>query len=332
MMKLSSINRDGGIWYFENCFGVKTDIFNANYYLDNKSRVLKHTSDECETIPSFIIKLNRKHEKIFPDDNQKYGDTLDYVLMDFILAKELSGKSSPFRVCEIGCDTGVLSYHLTEMIGRFNGASQLCLATDTIDNDGNNFFLDAISLAEYQPELSMFVGDYDKTNQQSNSFDIVVINGTINFLNPYNVIKEAERILKKDGIIICFSCHNHLLDSTFKLIFSEREEYNVLPDEIITVVRVNDETWYHEAYDFKKELSEFKLRLASIISTTNDISVFRSFYIKADKLIDKAIENYYVNEKIILIKVRGLLADIIVSKNNEVSEKYKQELSDMLSK
>ncbi len=83
----------------------------------------------------------------------------------------------------------------------------------------------------------MVYSDYDNTNLSEKTFDIVILNGSVDFENSYAVIKEVERVTKDNGMIICCTSNNYLLESTFKLIFAERDEYTLNPFDMIMTTR-----------------------------------------------------------------------------------------------
>lgn len=85
----------------------------------------------------------------------------------------------------------------------------------------------------------MEAADYDDTMLEPESFDLVVINGSVRFEEPYRVVQEAERLCKQGGRIVCYSCYSPLLENSFRLRFAERNEYTLKPDVCILTAKKN---------------------------------------------------------------------------------------------
>lgn len=139
--------------------------------------------------------------------------------------------TQPLKIAEIGCADGRLGYKLAEITGSIKAESQLCLIDNIFENKNN--ICDLLTKTSALPVMSMLFSSCENTNLAFDCFDIVVINGSATFDNPYGVVREAVRIARNGGTIICSSASDYLLESTFKLVFSEREEYSLSPMDII---------------------------------------------------------------------------------------------------
>ena len=100
---------------------------------------------------------------------------------------------------------------------------------------------------QHLPKLSYFAGDFGQLKLSEKYFDIVVINGMVNYLQPEEVINDALRLVTKDGILICYSEEAALLESTFKLYFEQREEYEITPYRKVFLAKAKDKCWQKEA-------------------------------------------------------------------------------------
>lgn len=102
---------------------------------------------------------------------------------------------------EYGSANGSLSLHLAEVLGTFHEESVLVCAYDTIEPE----WMEQMAQVQHLPKLSYFAGDFGQLKLSEKYFDIVVINGVVNYLQPEEVINDALRLVTKDGILICYS-------------------------------------------------------------------------------------------------------------------------------
>lgn len=215
---------------FENNQFVYTDeadrkvLLDCNKYLENLSRVPFHSINDGVTVPGMIFDLLTWHSQTFEGvEEQEWG--IYYALIDVMVTAQHVKSSSPKKLLEIGCPDGVMSYHMGTVLGKLHPQSLLYSVADTIGNESNNQWLDYISMIEDMPQLAFAATDYDSTNLKDDNFDIVIINGSSKIDKPDLVIKEAYRVLQNGGLLICFARYQPLLESSFQLLFSEREEY-----------------------------------------------------------------------------------------------------------
>ncbi|MBQ6886537.1 MAG: class I SAM-dependent methyltransferase [Lachnospiraceae bacterium] len=222
----------------------KKVLLDCRDYLSNKSRIPMHSFTDDLTIPGLLLQLFKSHPQLC-EGAVDYNDSLECLLMDVLLVSHLIKSPNPVRVLEIGCENGILSYHLAMILGLFNENSSLCCVCNTIGNNSDNRWLDKISLVEFMPRISMLAADYDETNLESKHFDIVIINGTSCFMEPLAMIEEAMRLVKDAGRVICYVNQQPLLESSFKMQFEKREEYFLTAQTTIMVVVGQEEGWIH---------------------------------------------------------------------------------------
>ena len=184
-----------------------------------------------EKLHNILLNLCKKSRDILSYSSD--AEAIAHFVTDGLLASHLLESLKPVKLIELGCTNGKLSFHLAQLLGKFDSDSLLCLVDEELSNDNRVACLDTIAAAECSPEISMIFSDYNRTHLADNYFDYVFINGTVNFNDPAAVILEAERLVKPGGVIFSICDNSHLLASTFKLIFPEYNEYMVTPQEIV---------------------------------------------------------------------------------------------------
>lgn len=219
----------------------KKELLDCRSYISNKSRIPMH-SESGLSIPNLLLALLKLHLQVSQETGEEER-TMEYLLLDVILTAELIKTSQPVKAAELGCMNGVLSYHLSSLLGKFHEESTLCCVCDALGNDSGNQWLDRIALVEDAPKLSMLAAEYEETHLAEGHFDFVFINGSVFFEEPYAVIKEAERLVKKGGQIVCYAERQPLLESCFQLIFADREEYVLSPGNKIMAVHDYGLSW-----------------------------------------------------------------------------------------
>jgi len=205
--------------------GKKELLLDCKDYINNNSRLPLEIDNGNISVVNLLLALLKSHSNIIA--GVRADDSMEMLLLDILFAKRLMKSKDSIKVLEIGCTDGIVSYHLATMIGCFNPNSTLCCVSNTMGNDSGNNWLDYIASVSQLPKLSFMSTDYDDIMLQSDYFDVVMINGTCFFEEPIDVISQAKRLVKDSGNIICYANSQPLLDSTFKLMFSNRKEYNI---------------------------------------------------------------------------------------------------------
>jgi len=231
-------------------------LFDCNDYIANKSRVPLHAPVEGYSLADFLNNLHQAYVELFleghaPND----GDAYSYI--NALLARELIKTSQPVKIAELGCTNGRLSFHLATLLGRFHPDSNLCCVCDSIGNESGNFWLDMVSMVEAPPKLSLHACDYDDTNLCNNHFDAVIINGSITFDNVEAVVKEARKLVKTNGIIICYAWKQPELTAHMKKVFSHIDEYTTDDNTFVLFASATNSIEEHnEITEWKKEFQQ----------------------------------------------------------------------------
>ena len=208
-----SLNLNNGSVAFTGLEGTVV-LLDSEKPLENKSRVpMRRLADQKHPIISdILLKLIQRQQEEEADLAVPFG------LLDALLTVRLIRSSKPVWVLEYGSGQGELSAHLAELLGTFHEESMLVCAHDTIELE----WMERISHVEHLPKLSFLAGDFGALGLQSNSFHMVVLNGRTDFQNPYEVVADALRLVRKDGVIFCYTDDCPLLESVFKLFFELR--------------------------------------------------------------------------------------------------------------
>lgn len=310
---------------FEDYHNEQKIVADFTQYLNNKGKIPFHAiSENVETIFTSLFDIYNKNCKLNEDmsDHEK----LRYFTINVALASLFSKTSAPFKIAEFGSTRGILSYNVAEIAGRFNENSFLCLISDVVGNDSDNMCLDRILNATKLPQFSMVFSDYDKTNLADNTFDITLINGETDFIIPYDVIKEAERITKPGGIIICCSAGNCLLESTFKLIYSQRQEYRCDVTDTIFIVQKSGDSWERADRNVLNTVPELIECIRIQLESGDDLQVYRGFVKKLNKCIDYAILTYNIEMKLKLIELKEELLDYMNNIGKGYGDYYKEKI------
>ena len=229
-----SLNLNNGSVAFTGLEGTVV-LLDSEKPLENKSRVsMRRLADQKHPIISdILLKLIQRQQEEEADLAVPFG------LLDALLTVRLIRSSKPVRVLEYGSGQGELSAHLAELLGTFHEESMLVCAHDTIELE----WMERISHVEHLPKLSFLAGDFGALGLQSNGFHMVVLNGRTDFQNPSEVVADALRLVRKDGVIFCYTNDCPLLESVFKLFFELREEFVLQPSQKILLADVENVCW-----------------------------------------------------------------------------------------
>ena len=207
-------------------------------YLSNKSRIPMHKEPgrDVQTLPEILAGLYQKE--------RENGDRLclPTLLLDTLLAARLIQTSQPVHVLEYGCKDGRLSWHLAELLGRFHPESSLVCAYHAMDEDWVKW-MERIYQVNHSPKISFLSGEYGHLQLQKEHFDIVLINGMVNFTEPEQVLLDALSLAVEDGRILCYAENAPLLEDIFGLYFDERDEYALTPFAKVMAAKASAQSW-----------------------------------------------------------------------------------------
>lgn len=189
--------------------------------LENKSHVpLLTGNDHNASLPDIVNELMRRHKTCF---GEQLSAMQECILIDFLAARRLMRSASPLQIVEIGAADGILSFHLASMIGQYNTRSGLCCVSDT----ENGQWSEKIAKVGKTPEISRVVGAHEHTKLPSDQYDIVILNSNEQFTDMAGVVREAKRLIRSKGIVICLEKKQPLLSQEFKKEFPGIETFEV---------------------------------------------------------------------------------------------------------
>jgi ubiquinone/menaquinone biosynthesis C-methylase UbiE len=322
---LSSILIENNSYVFCDDNGDKKVLYKVFDYLGNKSKVQMYDENSNNSLYYMLGEMSKKHETRFEYVSEEQA--ISYFVIDSIFMTNIIKASVPIKVLQLGCSNGEIAYHLTEMLGRINSQSTVCFVNNEINNNSNNTWLEAIGTVELKPEISLVISEYEKTNLEKESFDIIIINGEVDFDEPYKTIKEAERLVKKNGIIICYSCNNKNLKNAIKLIFVESDEYKVSEDESIFVINYDGTSWTADLNEhWYEDMREMQEELVKQFVSYPNLDICRKYNLEIKKYIKLAIANNNIKLKMNLIELKQNILDYMVHINDEYKEYYRNKI------
>lgn len=261
-------------------------------FFSNKSSIPLMPQDGFHSIPVFLIELLNKYESFFSENYIPY-DSDDYFLIDILVSAQLFKSSTPVKLAEFGASNGRLSYHLASVLGRFNEANTLCSVCDSIGNESGNYWIDMISLVENSSQVSFVATDYHDTNLCTGHFDIVVLNGSVELENSDAIVKEALRLLKANGTLICYACQQPELADNARKNFSIVEEYPTSFNTTIIVAKGTDVIAETNPINiWKKEVQNDILNTEIALLETADKNILLQFAKTMDSHADIAVSNH----------------------------------------
>ena len=110
----------------------ETVLIDFNKYLENFSRVPFHNINDGPSLPGYIMDLQNWHKSLDMEEQKMYQY---YTLIDVLLTAYHVKSSDPKKVLVIGCQDGILCYHLGFLLGRLHPESLMYCVSNT---NGNN--------------------------------------------------------------------------------------------------------------------------------------------------------------------------------------------------
>lgn len=231
---MAALITEGSRFVFKDARGERV-LLNCADPLANKSRVsmLRKPGETHSIISEILTELIQKQRAENNDLALPFG------VLDILLVAHLIRSAKPVKLLEYGSDRGKLSVHLAQLLGTFHEKSSLVCVCDTIESE----LMERISRVEKHPVISILSCGFGNSGLQKDSFDIVVLNGLADFPQPCDVLRDAVSLVKSDGTLFCYSYNTPLLESTFKLFFENREEYEISPSCTVMAAEASQCSW-----------------------------------------------------------------------------------------
>lgn len=229
-----STNQNGIFWEDE-ITGNKETLLDYQSEFTDSGHIFAHSnSTSHKTLQKIMRKYLQDCKNVMEEDY-----VLKTYLMLTLVTKHVLQCTKPPVLLEYGCGDGALSYFLASVLGDLQEQSRLFCLNDIIDP----CWLDRIGEVKNPPDINYLASNYKHTGLQQDFFDIVAINGTTYFKEPDATLREAIRVLKPDGLLICYSENNPLIESIFQLYFDSRRQYVLNYTSMIQTAKKSDYTW-----------------------------------------------------------------------------------------
>ena len=287
-------------------------IIDCKDCIKNKSRIPLTSGSEKQTdILKLVRQISADCRKL--SDGRTDPDSCMDILMDLLAARVLMKTAMPLHIVQIGSMDGILSYHLAVLAGKYHPDTSLCCVCNAVGNESGNYWLDWISQVDCPPRLSMLAADYDDTQLQSGHFDLVVVNGAEYFDNPYSVLREAGRLVKRDGAVLCYVSHQPLLSDCFRMIFEEYEEYGEEDSANGTKVFQaisKGQVWTGESGALTEtEVNNWLNQVHDVLKQNPDRKTLRAYMADTDACIAKSMRQKRVDLKVRLMELKGRILE-----------------------
>lgn len=117
------------------------------------------------------------------------------------------------------------------------------------------------------------------------------------------------------------------LESSFKLVFPKRLEYEISPQEMILVVTKPETAWKQKkALALEEEMSRLLSELRQTVKHGCRPKDIRPFIRRIDESVDMAIKYYDIDRKVELLQTKRIMLDYLVNIGKEFEEYYYNEL------
>lgn len=292
--------------------GRKEVLYGHEERITNYSHVPHQLINGGDSLLGLVLDGVNEHEIIAGGTNEKDA-TCEYATMNLLLAREHMKTPYELKVLEIGCSSGVLSYHLAKMLGKYNEDSQLCCVTNSMEHKNGSGWTDRISRVESMPKVSFLATDYDKMPLPDRYFDVVVLNASEVFEKKEMILSEVRRVLKNDGAFLAYVVRDVDLIQQIAYRSASLKTYMYLPDRCLLRVESSDflpgaKTEEVVSYNRKGVTDGCDEMLNGNASAEELRNMIRSL----DAWIDEAIAERDLESKILFIRYKGQLLDKLV--------------------
>lgn len=273
---------------------------------------LQYLPGGADCLPKRILDGLTEHKVIAAATSEEWADK-EYATLAMFVAREHMKTPYELKVLEIGCTSGILSFHLAKLIGRYHEKSQFCCVTDTIGNESGNGWIDKIALLDRAPKLSFLATDYDCMPLPDEYFDVVVINGSVPFEGKEEMLSEAARVLKKDGLLLAYVVGDVDLIHQIGAMCSVLDSYMYLEDRCVLRIEAENLLQKSEEADERSYVKEEVLRRCeTLIKEGVTKEQLREMIKRLDALAAEAGERRDLDGKVLFMNCKGKLLDELV--------------------
>ncbi len=293
--------------------GRKELLYGYEERIFNYSRIpLRIIGEEGDSLLGLILESVNEHG-IIAEGTKEKDASYEYATMNLLLAREHMKTPYELKVLEIGCLSGILSYHLAKLLGKYNENSQLCCVTNMMGNKTESGWIDRISHVESMPKVSFLTTDFDNMPLSDGYFDVVFLNASDVIEKKEAVLSEARRVLKKDGVFLAYVVGDVGLIQQIAYQSASLKTYMYLPDRCILRVSASEFTSFANcgnelSYHVKSVVNRCENVLRNDVRSEELRDVIRYL----DACIDEAIAKRDLESKILFMKYKGEFLDKLV--------------------
>lgn len=319
---MSRISVQNDIMYFYDDNENQYEILNCssvNYINNNSSRPMQSGCGNI-SVMDYLINMYQTSQRIF----QNSADISDYLIISGKIASVAYCTSERLKTVLIGNSDIILEWCISASLGFFNEESLLCqVKEDSIINNSDTDS-DSLDSSIFHSRRADILTSYSDTLLEKSAFDIVFIDGSVLFDDPYKTIKEAERVLRENGCMFFYIKNNPILESVFRLIFSVCEEYRIADNRVLFFVEYKEgNSWSgYETTDINSEVNNLCINIEKCFSDTPDRNKLKEYADIADFLADKSVSARNYKSKIKLISIKESLLNYILNDDKEHDEYY----------
>lgn len=228
---------------FEDVQGHKIKLFDINYLKNHSSFALYNFNSAGCLVPRFLELfkgLLKEIKLIDPTITADKKTELEITIS--LIIKQLFQQPLAYRVLEVGCDQGTLSYFIAKLLAIFDKGNQLLCLTNKMINAPGSQWLAKVSLLSNSANLSLLTTSYDISWFDQPVYDLIIINGNVGFSHSDRVLKSCLAALKKGGSLICLTANDSFLAESFSLVFSKIKTYRITKNlKVLTTTPVEQD-------------------------------------------------------------------------------------------
>lgn len=264
----------------------------------------------------------------FDDVNKNVigGLNIQTIILSILLTtKELLKKHRNFRILEIGCNKGVLSYYLCKLLKRFNVNNRLICISDSMGAGCENTWFEKIILTDAAEIVTLVTTEYNNDFFPNDYFDVVIINGSVRFAEPTEIISNAANFTKNAGLLLCLSENQYLLNSCFQVAVDHCTEYVLNGTATVfskTIDKVDKEVFYKltDEYKISNYKTNIRKNLLLIKTTVENLGSIDYLNAENDAEIDTQIKLIMQAENYVLAVYSELNSINVKFEVNELKE------------
>lgn len=181
----------------------KNILPDVNQPIFNKSRIpFKNQDSTGISIEDLITRIQSLNGKIFGEKSEILPSTRDSFL--YLMIGMMSHFSSvrPVHMVEIGCADGSFSAMLAGILQYYQQENYYTAVTNLLGDGSQDLWVSNLLKSTIPNNISYLACDFQNTNLRSESFEITILDGTVEFDDIDAVYQEAIRITKSPGYLV----------------------------------------------------------------------------------------------------------------------------------